>query len=439
MSHPHAPTTNGNTLSKSERTRLVRSTRKLQALLGATPQVIEAAVSQASSRRPSPSILSKNSTSTSLQTPGRSVSLSDRRRTTSAQKENTSDDAERPRLTLYLHPPSASSHSQANSKLSSSPSLPIPSPSTPLSPTTNTAPCASPSPRSPSFPRSPIQRSLSRVASLSKLTTSPPPPPISTSSPQRRRNLPKPGENVHVAGELFLGAQSTSTSTSLSTIPASPAASESTSIFAFASVQSPPPSSFRGPAPTPNPAFKLQRAATLGHASSSRGGMMEVGAEKHAKVLLAGVFVPSSACFWQSSSSLYSTTSSSSSTVSSSSSPTSSEYTMTSTSTTPPSTPAPRDGLTRSVSTANMHARGRWPGKRHRRGGSLSLPSLSPLSPLVDVYADDGIPCDARDSANGDSLLPPLPHSERRREGREWSGEWNWEMGRVVRGLRGLK
>ncbi|KAJ7623856.1 hypothetical protein DFH06DRAFT_1446427 [Mycena polygramma] len=136
-----------NALSRAERSRLVRSNRKLQALLGETPQVIEAAVSQSrlgpahapastESERdsspvpPSPSPIAHPSSLTAPQS-----SFTARRH----MAPTDASDPGRPRLFLHLEPPSAAALTHKHT-LSSSLSLPSPStPCTPLSPTTNTA------------------------------------------------------------------------------------------------------------------------------------------------------------------------------------------------------------------------------------------------------------------------------------------------------------
>ncbi|KAJ6468627.1 hypothetical protein C8R47DRAFT_1078219 [Mycena vitilis] len=138
-----------NALSRAERSRLVRSNRKLQALLGEAPQVIEAAVSQSrlgpahapastesecdsSPAPPSPSPIAHASSLT-----GPPSSFTARRH----MAPTDASDPPRPRLFLHLEPPSPAALTHKHTlSFSSTVSLPSPStPCTPLSPTTNTA------------------------------------------------------------------------------------------------------------------------------------------------------------------------------------------------------------------------------------------------------------------------------------------------------------
>ncbi|KAJ7830423.1 hypothetical protein B0H14DRAFT_3143565 [Mycena olivaceomarginata] len=131
-----------NALSQAERSRLVRSTRKLQALLGATPQVIEAAVHKGVNRHVQVYIQMQSDVVVSS---APSSSFSDRR--------HRSPQSATPRLFLSLDPPAAHQHT-----------LSLLSPSSPLSPTTNTTPNTPPT----------LSRSLSakdtRQRRLAKLT-----------------------------------------------------------------------------------------------------------------------------------------------------------------------------------------------------------------------------------------------------------------------------
>ncbi|KAJ7122571.1 hypothetical protein C8R43DRAFT_1032606 [Mycena crocata] len=154
-----------NDLSHSERGRLVRSNRKLQALLGETPQVIEAAT-----RRHLPSTFEVEVETSPPQSEGGSLSASPslrRRNLPSSTLTLATSDSSRPCLCLQLEPPSAHRHTL------SLPSPPL-TPSTPLSPTTSiTVNIISPPSALREF--SPLSRSLSskdfrrrRVAKLAR-------------------------------------------------------------------------------------------------------------------------------------------------------------------------------------------------------------------------------------------------------------------------------
>ncbi|KAJ6522284.1 hypothetical protein B0H19DRAFT_1277453 [Mycena capillaripes] len=113
-----------NALTKSERSRLVRSNRKLQALLGATPAVIEAAVSQ--SRTPGHVHVGSSSI------PPSPSSFTGRRHVAPTTLTLTALNPIRPCLLFHLDSPTGHKHTL---------SLPSPTtPSTPLSPTTNMPP-----------------------------------------------------------------------------------------------------------------------------------------------------------------------------------------------------------------------------------------------------------------------------------------------------------
>ncbi|KAF7335375.1 hypothetical protein MVEN_02190000 [Mycena venus] len=123
---PSLPQTH-NALSQAERSRLVRSNRKLQALLGATPQVIEAAVSQSVNRGVPTHTHAPNELSSIPPPP---FSFSGRR---NLLPPSLASNTIRPQLFLHLEPPAGQKNTVS--------SLPSPmTPCTPLSPTTNTAP-----------------------------------------------------------------------------------------------------------------------------------------------------------------------------------------------------------------------------------------------------------------------------------------------------------
>ncbi|KAJ7452948.1 hypothetical protein FB451DRAFT_1521174 [Mycena latifolia] len=149
-----SPPRTHNALSAAERARLVRSTRKLQALLGETPQVIAAAVS--TTRTPAPDAESP------IHGLYASQSLSRRRPAppTALTLAPGGPDSTRPRLHLHLEAPrtpTSARHSLSSLSL----------PATPLSPTASIT-LNSPGPaapaRSPSTSKDARRRRLAKVA-----------------------------------------------------------------------------------------------------------------------------------------------------------------------------------------------------------------------------------------------------------------------------------
>ncbi|KAF7375673.1 hypothetical protein MSAN_00456400 [Mycena sanguinolenta] len=114
-----------NPLSPAERSRLVRSNRKLQVILGASPELIEAAVSRSTKRHEH---TSREAVTSSTPPVNAVPSLSDRR----LLRPTTTANPTRPQLILHLQPPTILA-TPSGSTLS-----------TPLSPSTNTTPTTPP-------------------------------------------------------------------------------------------------------------------------------------------------------------------------------------------------------------------------------------------------------------------------------------------------------